>query len=423
MIQDVFIADINLDHTRFQNRNGLYSDQSVQRIVENYDERLMLINPVALWKDPEGVIWLLAGHSRLEAHKRLNKAAIKAVFFSGTQTEAMEYARNSNNQSSRETVLERVKLYREQYAKVSYDLHRLQTYISRYEDKRSIPYLLELLHLNPNGNLLNTLGSLLNDMADQTQRATIESIASIVGRCRIDFADKLTDAHENEMLRWLLTDKNLKGTNKAAFLKKIKGIVEKDAFSKSAPLNLNNARLQKQAIKNYEAEEARLVNEISGYEKKIEDIHRQLCRPCSLAAAGKFIQERNQYQNAADAARLSLGKHRSRKEQYEAAAEVEYDMFNLPPETLVVKSKRIVAAKQNTEGSSYRLKGVSEEDTSGMVPMSTLVVGDRYRRKNKPTFKIWEVLHVEGNILTVTSGPGNVHTAKGEANLLVYKIM
>lgn len=422
-MQEVEISTIQIDTGRFQNRHTAYSNQSVQRIVNNYDERLMALNPIVLWKDSFGITWLLAGHSRLQAHKLLEKQTIKSIFFEGTEADAIEYALNSNNQSSRETILERVRLYRQQYGKMQHDFEGIQTYMLRYEDKRSVPFLLELLHLNADGSLLSTLGSLLDDTADQTQRATIESIASMVGRCRINFADKLTDAHENEMLRWLLSEKNLKSVNKSTFIQKIAKIVEKDNFGKSSLLNLDGHVSQKMATMQYEGKEKELISQITAIDTRIAELHKQLGKPCTAAERGRLLTERDTILKEADVLRSQLALHRSRKDRYEQAAEVEYDMFNPPPMSMIKVVKRTVAAKQNNSGENYRLKGVADEDAEGMVPIASLRVGDRYRRRNKPSYKVWTVLHIEGDRLTVTSGDNNVHTAKGEKDLLVYKML
>lgn len=175
MITEVRLEEINIDLKRFQNRNTAHSERSVAIICENYDERLMIVNPITLWKDINGKTWLLAGHSRLQAHRILKKPTIHSVFFEGTEAEAMEYAKNSNNIGSRENYLERLKLYREKYEALGYE--GIQDYILKYEDRRSLNFLMELLHLNPEGALMEALTSTI-DTGDQTGRNTLESIAS-----------------------------------------------------------------------------------------------------------------------------------------------------------------------------------------------------------------------------------------------------
>ena len=426
MIHDILLKEIYTDLARFQNRSGAYSERSVELICADFDERLMQVNPITLWKDPSGKKWLLAGHSRLEAHHRLGKSTIKAVFFTGTEAEAIEYARNSNNMGSRETYLERLRLYREKYAALGYE--GIQQYILQYEDKRSLSFLLELLHLNPDGLLLNSLATLI-DAGDQTQRNTLESMASMIGKCRIDFADKISHNHENEMFKFLLAESNFKNTNKAKFLKKVKGIVEKEYFSKISPLNLAGAIHKPDALKKYDQTEAALLAQLSETDNEVKELHTQLCKPMSTPARTKLLITRNNLLAAADDLRLKLSKLRASKSRYEEAALEEYDMFNPPPATTLPKQttlKQVVKSErqgvERAERSHYTLNGVATDDTEGMVPIATLHPGDRYRRKNKPTYKTWKVLGINGNLLTVSSSDTNIHTVKTESNLLVYQV-
>jgi len=428
MIFDTELKDINIDTKRFQNRNTSYSERSVQIICDNYDERLMTTNPVTLWKDKNGTIWLLAGHSRYKAHSILQKPTIKSVFFEGPEADAIEFARNSNNIGSRENYLERLKLYREKYKLLGYE--GIQDYILKYEDKRSLPYLLELLHLNSDGRLIELLSSTI-DAGDQTMRNTLESIASMIGRARIDYSDKLTNSHELEMFVWLSSDANFKSTNKGKFLKRIGSITAKERFDKNTPLLLSGQVYKPEAIKRYEKEEQELKDKLQSSESAISDIHQTLNKPCSTIERQRLILKRNGMLAEADALRLSLSKHTASKFRYEEAAENEYDMFNPPPDKLIPKQttlKDIVRKEKNDplksiDRKEYTLNGVSTTDTEEMVSIGSLVVGDKYKRRNKPTYKEWTVLEVEGDILKVTSGQNNFHSVKAEKSLLVYKVL
>ncbi len=425
MIKEIPLEDINIDLSRFQNRNTAHSERSVAIICKNYDERLMIVNPVALWKDHTGKIWLLAGHSRLQAHRILGKPTIHSVFFEGNEAEAIEYAKNSNNIGSRENYLERLNLYRKKYKTMSYQ--DIQDYILKYEDKRSLPFLMELLHLNPEGALLEALRSTI-DTTDQTGRNTIESIASMIGRARIDFADKLSDEHELEMFRYLIVDAHFKATNKGKFIQKIKALVSRESFSKGKPLVLSGKVSKPDAIKRYESEEQALLDKISEIDKRIYDIHQLLIKSIAPTERIRAIKERNDLLIQADDTRLRLSKLRANKNRYEEAADMEYDMFNSPPEhrqpkqTTLKDVVRIEKGTQEQERKAYTLDGVSTADTDGMIPIGHLKKGDKYKRKNKPTFKEWTVLEVNGDMLKVTSGDNNSHTVHAEKSLLVYLV-
>lgn len=425
MIQKIKLEDIHIDLKRFQNRNAAHSERSVSIICANFDERLMIVNPVTLWKEPTGKIWLLAGHSRLQAHSILGKQTIHSVFFDGDEAEAIEYAKNSNNIGSRENYLERLKLYRDKYLMLGYE--GIQQYILKYEDKRSLTFMMELLHLNQHGAIMDTLAGTI-DTGDQTGRNTIESIASMIGRARIDFADKLSDEHEQEMFRFLSVDANLKTTNKGKFMQKIKAIVSKESFSKSKPLILSGKASKPDAIKRYESEDQALLEKISEIDKRILEIHQILIKSIPAIERTRAINQRNDLLVQADDTRLRLSKLRANKNRYEEAAEMEYDMFNPPPERKQPKQttlKDVVRSEkgnQEQQRKAYTLDGVSTADTDGMTPIGNLKPGDTYKRKNKPNFKEWTVLETNGNTLKVTSGENNFHTVNTEKSLLVYLV-
>ena len=54
--------------------------------------------------------------------------------------------------------------------------------------------------------------------------------------------------------------------------------------------------------------------------------------------------------------------------------------------------------------------------------IASLKPGEKYKRKNKPSYKEWLVLMVDDDALTVKSGDNNIHTVRTESNLLVYKM-
>lgn len=420
-MEKVSLNQINIDLGRFQNRSGAYSEDSVERIVKDYDERLMKLNPITLWQDPKHRIWLLAGHSRLEAHHRLRLEDIWAAFFAGTEAEAIEYAKNSNNLGSRETYLERIKLYREKYP--SLGLEGITQYMLQYEEKRSVAFLTELLHLNPYGKTIQALTGIM-DAQDQNTRSIMETIASMVGRCRILYADKLTDAHENELFDYLIQNNNYKAVGKQKFLQMLKRITAKEAFGKNSPLNLSGKTHKPTAIKAYETDEQQKLSEIAETEQQIKELHLRLCQPIADTDRNSLLAQRNKLIGDLDYLHKNLSKLRATKAQYEDAAAIEllYDLFSPPPMKVAPKQTTLKDVVKTTERSAYTLNGVATDDLTGMVPIISLKAGDKYRRKNKPTYKDWEVLEVLEGGLKVKSGDNNIHVVKTESNLLVYKI-
>lgn len=419
-MQKISVKQIHTDLSRFQNRSGAYSVESVDRIVKDYDERLMRLNPITIWEDPNGKYWLLAGHSRLEAHHRLGLPDIFAAFFEGTEPEAIEYARNSNNLGTRETYLERVKLYREKYT--SLGLEGITQYMLQYEEKRSVPFLTELLHLSPYAKTMQALAGVM-DAQDQNTRSAIETIASMVGRCRILYADKLTDAHENEMFDYLIDNNHYKSVGKQKFIAMLRRITAKEAFGKNSPLNLAGKTHKPTAIKAYEIDEQQKLSEIATAEQQIKELHIRLCQPIADTDRNRLLAKRNKLIGDLDYLHKKLSKLRSSKAQYEdaAAAELLYDLFSPPPMKVAPKQTTLKDVAKTTERTAYTLNGVATDDLTGMVPIVSLKAGDKYRRKNKPTYKEWEVLDVLEGGLKVKSGDNNIHVVKTEANLLVYK--
>lgn len=106
------IKDIHLDLERFQNRLEEYSEESVKKIVANYDSNRF--DPVMLWFDPKKLkTYLLSGHSRLEAMKRRKETLIPCRFFEGSESEAILYAKSfSNRAGTAEGLLSDIKAFR-----------------------------------------------------------------------------------------------------------------------------------------------------------------------------------------------------------------------------------------------------------------------------------------------------------------------
>jgi len=124
-IQDVPLSKIHIDRQLFQGREKAFSQRSVDNIVndvlagrfvwENFD-------PITLWLSPEGKLYLLSGHSREEAFKRLAEMRatadgkgfdrIPAKIRTGPLADARRMALESNTLSTKETDIERAAYYR-----------------------------------------------------------------------------------------------------------------------------------------------------------------------------------------------------------------------------------------------------------------------------------------------------------------------
>lgn len=128
-IDYVKVKDILTDEKNFQNRQDKYSEKSVEAIikaVKNGAFNWFAFDPVLLWQSPDGKKYVLSGHSRTEAFRRLSKEKpqiiidglafdrIPAKIYKGDFVSAKNLALNSNALATPETLLERADFYRKQ---------------------------------------------------------------------------------------------------------------------------------------------------------------------------------------------------------------------------------------------------------------------------------------------------------------------
>lgn len=131
-LQQIDINKIKTDKKNFQNRAADYSEKSVNAIVnavKNGSFNWFSFAPVTLWESPNGDLFILSGHSRTEAFKRLNKLnaefdglkfdKIPAKIFKGSFEDAKKIALNSNALSTPETLLERAEFYKKERLKLN----------------------------------------------------------------------------------------------------------------------------------------------------------------------------------------------------------------------------------------------------------------------------------------------------------------
>jgi len=191
------VEKIHVDTKRFQNREEDFSHESVMRIVENYDSNRL--DPVKLWEDPaNGKVYILSGHSRLEAHRIMKKQEIPSSFFKGTEQQAIRFAKIfANRDNSPETLLEDIRAYvrmRDVEKLAKADIRKTFKNWQRLE---------AYSHLNPKGKFLLTLGT-----EARTQFPYIENKAMWVGLLREHYS-QLSNLHEDEMFDFLFSDKGL----------------------------------------------------------------------------------------------------------------------------------------------------------------------------------------------------------------------
>ncbi len=250
---EVPTKNINIDTKRFQNRDKL-NKTVLNNIVSNYSKTKL--DPVILWKDKTGKIFLLAGHHRLEATKIVGETHIEAKFFIGTEAEAIHYAKvESNANRSLETPIERAKIYRE----IPNKKERVEK--AKSIEGKNASYILNLSYLNPKGVVINALSS-FEETTDKQNATIIEKIADWIGEAR-KTNEKLTNAHEKEMFDFLQDKTQSERINtKAEFLQKIHAIVGGFDFNENSVLNLKRFKYKSEGESVYDVEYQELKTKI-----------------------------------------------------------------------------------------------------------------------------------------------------------------
>lgn len=303
LIQDVPLTQINTRPEWFQNRADAYSTRSVENIVSAVLENRFVwsnFDPIQLWKADDGKLYILSGHSRKEAFKRLADMgasydgrtfdSIPAKIETGlTLEQAQQVARESNTLGTPETVLERAAYYRRLRQTGNTTLRQLDEAAKRTEG-RNAATVLALSFLNTGGKTYRALEAL--QAGDETSRGNLENIARWIGNARKSFP-MLTDAHENEIYDWLVTGGGY-GTSrgqisserdfKAELQKIIFKRTEFGVFNQDEPLNILNSRYTSPV----EAEYNRQLSEKQAEIRELEKEQKEKTRRYASASREDF---------------------------------------------------------------------------------------------------------------------------------------
>lgn len=246
------LAKIHMNKNLFQNREGDYSSETVNRIVEavkNGEFNWEVFDPILLWKSPKnGKLYILSGHSRTEAFRRLAKEdsdfiAIPSKIIEVSEKEAIRIAKESNNLSTKESNTERANYYR-MLRKDTTEKEMIAS--AKKNEGKNWRHIVNLSYLNPHGFLIDSLKSL--ESGDITSKNNISTISDWVGEAR-SLHNELTDSHENEIANWLIKEaygtKPGQFSNKRDFLDRLYAAIEKKTafgkFKSDQSLNLRNA--------------------------------------------------------------------------------------------------------------------------------------------------------------------------------------
>lgn len=209
------IAYIKTDPLRFQNRNDHFSEASAQAVAENYNPNKF--DPIVLWVDANGKVYVLSGHSRLEGMKRRKEKYIPARFFVGSEAEAIQFARvEANRAATKETLPEDLNAYalmREGNPAKGIAPATPQALKEAFRDKLDL--LEQLAYLDKKGEFVQVLAN-----EDQiSQYPQVQRFAKWVGNLRKKYGQVMTNRHEKDIFNFLYNGEptNIKMKKEAFF--------------------------------------------------------------------------------------------------------------------------------------------------------------------------------------------------------------
>lgn len=287
-IQDVPISDILINRTLFQGREKAFSKRSVDNIVEDALSGRFAwenLDPITLWRDPSGKLFLLSGHSRLKAFELLAEKGIKvdgkgfdkipAKIRSGSLDSAQKMALESNTLSTKETDIERAAYYR-RLRQDGEEERQILAQIKKNEG-RNWSNIYAFTFLNPTGKTWAMLQQFAEGEDQSAQMA--KALAKWIGTARKQYPF-LTNEHEAELQIWLFEMRGY-GTgsgqvsNERDFLEKVGVFVQKNtffgAFDQAKPLNIMQAQLKSPTELQFEREVLEKNKEVLDAERQLRD--------------------------------------------------------------------------------------------------------------------------------------------------------
>ena len=241
------ITEIGVDLSEFQGRRKPYSQKSVDRIIKAVDEGTfdwVQFEDILLWKDKDGKLTVLAGHSRLEAAKQLVEKGhdefkeLPSRIIEGTKEEAAEKAKMSNILATAETLLDGAHQFRKKRAAGMNKTQLLEE--AKKVAGKNAATVLALSHLSKNGSVEQALEA-FEDVSTKDARDVL-SMATWIGKVREKFPE-LTRSHETEMFTYLQKTFNVKFKRSEEFINTVSVIVDRHTeFGKfdGKPLNFKD---------------------------------------------------------------------------------------------------------------------------------------------------------------------------------------
>lgn len=296
-IVDLPIKQVHVNHEWFQNRAAPFSVRSVENIINAVDVgdfRWENFDPITIWKNEQGKYYILSGHSRTEAFRRLCEEQAKSkgrtfckipakIVHGISLEEAKKIASESNTLSTPETDLERAVYYRNLRTSGQINPKDIRESIKRTEG-RNANTILALSYLSPAGRTWNALKALEN--SNDTSKGNMANIARWIGNARIRF-EQLTDSHENEIYDWLVQNKGY-GTSKNQlsserdFLDRLYSIINRKTewgeFKQNEPLNILRLLSKSPVEAEYDEQVEAAKANIKSLEKELREKTTDLAR-------------------------------------------------------------------------------------------------------------------------------------------------
>ena len=276
-VKTIPLSDLYTDEKRFQNRKKL-NEEIVDNIVKNF--KPTDLDPLVVWYDKkQGKTFVLAGHHRFEALKRLKHKNVPVKFANDdypTEADAIRYAKEiSNANRTLEEPYERAAIYRK-YREEGYSEKEINDKAALEGKNRS--YILNLSCLNPKGATMSTLVQ-FSQTQSKADKNEAERVADWIGQARRN-APELTDAHEKEMFDFLMNkEASKRTTTKVKFLEYVRACW--NPFEPTAPLNLARMKYQSEGEKQYDEEVERYKTLISDLQNNIGNLKDRFINPAN----------------------------------------------------------------------------------------------------------------------------------------------
>ena len=276
-VKTIPLSDLYTDEKRFQNRKKL-NEEIVENIVNNF--KPTDLDPLVVWYDKkQGKTFVLAGHHRFEALKRLKHKNVPVKFANDdypTEADAIRYAKEiSNANRTLEEPYERAAIYRK-YREEGYSEKEINDKAALEGKNRS--YILNLSCLNPKEATMSTLVQ-FSQTQSKADKNEAERVADWIGQARRN-APELTDAHKKEMFDFLMNKEASKRTStKVKFLEYIRACW--NPFEPMVPLNLARMKYQSESEKQYDEEVERYKTLISDLQNNIGNLKERFINPAN----------------------------------------------------------------------------------------------------------------------------------------------